>query len=288
MVLAPRGEFSQGALGIKRIRKLLYLAIARGIGLYRRVIWHASTVLEAADIRRCFPGVLDIGIANIPKYIEQRDWPASRSVLFNAKDIGLMADSANRQMEKKRPGRLSAVFVSRISPKKNLLTALMILEGVSGDVSFDIYGLQEDTGYWARCQRAIERLPANVRVRYGGTVEHAQVREVFAKHDLFLFPTLGENYGHVICEALAAGCPVLISDQTPWRNLEEAAVGWDLPLGEIERYQASLQQCIDADDEWYRDFRARAREYARRVIADPAVLEANRKMFSYASRAASL
>jgi glycosyltransferase involved in cell wall biosynthesis len=252
------------------------------------VIWHASTVLEAADIRRCFPEVRDIGIANIPQLIQQVGWHPYHSVLFNAKDIGLNADPVNREMEKKRPGRLSVVFVSRISPKKNLLTALTILQGVSGDVSFDIYGLREDMGYWKRCQRVIETLPANIRVQYGGTVEHAKVREVFAKHDLFLFPTLGENYGHVICEALTAGCPVLISDQTPWRNLEGAAAGWDLPLGEIERFQATLQQCIDADEEWYAGFRARAREYAQKLIADPAVLEANRKMFWYASRTASL
>ena len=288
VLLAPRGEFSPGALGIKRTRKLLYFAIARGLGLYRRVIWHASTVFEAEDIRRCFPGVLEIGIANIPTRMEHEDRPLQKSLLFKAQDIGFVADPENQEREKKRPGRLCVVFVSRISPKKNLLTALTILQGVSGDVSFDIYGPQEDMGYWTRCQRTIERLPANIRVQYRGTVEHTKVREVFAEHELFLFPTLGENYGHVICESLAAGCPVLISDQTPWRNLEEAAVGWDLSLGEIERFQATLQQCIDADEEWYASFRARAREYAQKLITDPSVLEANRKMFWYASSAASL
>jgi hypothetical protein len=45
-----------------------------------------------------------------------------------------------------------------------------------------------------------------------------------AEYDLFLFPTLGENYGHVISEALASGCPVVISDQTPWRNLEAEGI----------------------------------------------------------------
>lgn len=279
LVVAPRGEFSPGALGIKSIRKRLYITIANKLGLYRQVVWHASTELEAADIRRCFPKVSDIGIANILQGTEQPDERAYRSVLFIAKDIGYISHPPNGKMKQKRPGQLRVVFVSRISPKKNLLTALTLLQGVSGDVSFDIYGPAEDVGYWNQCKKAIESLPANIRVEYRGMVEHAKVHEVFADHDLFLFPTLGENYGHVICEALIAGCPVLLSDQTPWRNLEEAGVGWDIPLGEIGRFRAAVQQCIDADEEWYAGFVDRTREYAKKLIADPAVAAANRKMF---------
>jgi glycosyltransferase involved in cell wall biosynthesis len=125
------------------------------------------------------------------------------------------------------------VFISRISPKKNLLFALRMLQSVLGDISFDIYGPIEDARYWNRCEKAIGTLPPNVRVKYMGMVEHEKVGEVFAEHDLFLFPTLGENYGHVICEALSAGCPVLISDQTPWRHLQEEGAGWDIPLAEM-------------------------------------------------------
>ena len=47
---------------------------------------------------------------------------------------------------------------------------------------------------------------------------------------MFFFPTLGENFGHVIHESLAAGTPVLISDQTPWVGLSEKGAGWELPL----------------------------------------------------------
>ena len=63
--------------------------------------------------------------------------------------------------------------------------------------------------------------------------------ESLAKNDLFFFPAHGENYGHVIAEAMAAGCPVLISDQTAWRNLEEKGAGWDLPLDAPGRFRAA-------------------------------------------------
>ena len=92
----------------------------------------------------------------------------------------------------------------------------------------------------------------------------------------------------MICEALIAGCPVLLSDRTLWSNLEEAGVGWDIPLGDIGRFQAAVQQCIDADEEWYASFVARTREYAKKLIADPTVIEANRRMFRYASNCSNL
>ena len=45
-----------------------------------------------------------------------------------------------------------------------------------------------------------------------------------------ILPTLGENFGHVIVEAWTAGCPVLVSDRTPWRQLASHGVGWDVAL----------------------------------------------------------
>ena len=119
---------------------------------------------------------------------------------------------------RKRTGQLRPVFLSRISPMKNLLFALKVLQGVSGDVCFDIYGPVEDLAYWKQSEEIIETLPPTVKVRYMGMVNHEEVWDVFAQHDLLFLPTFGENFCHVIREALSAGCPVLISDQTPWRS----------------------------------------------------------------------
>jgi glycosyltransferase involved in cell wall biosynthesis len=116
-------------------------------------------------------------------------------------------------------------------------------------------------------------------VRYEGEIAHERVGQVFAEHDLFLFPTLGENFGHVIAEALLAGCPVLTSDQTPWRNLETLGVGWDIPLSNTERFRSVLQQCVDGDGEWFAALSDRAMEYATARASDPQVIDANRELF---------
>jgi glycosyltransferase involved in cell wall biosynthesis len=281
VVLAPRGEFSTGALHFKRVRKCLYIRISRWLGLYNDIIWHASSHFESADIRRSFPLAKDVDVAaDVPgAFVSGRT--RATSAVVAASDIADIAQG-QREARRKTPGRLRIAFVSRFTRMKNLSGALSMLEGLSGEVFFDIYGPAEDEAYWEECQALIATLPGNIRVRYCGEIEHERVRQVFADHDLFLFPTLGENYGHVIIEALTAGCPVLVSDQTPWRNLEAEGVGWDIPLIEPERFRSVLQQCVDGDGEWHAAISTRAIDYAARHTSDPDIVDANRRLFQRA------
>jgi glycosyltransferase involved in cell wall biosynthesis len=282
LVLAPRGEFSPGAMRFKRRRKSLYISISRWFGLHRGIVWHASSNFEAEDIIRHFPQTSEINLAGPICELEGATRAAGRNETIVASDIAGTELPVRRDGRLKKPGQLSAVFISRLSRKKNLAGALRMLKGVPGDVSFDIYGPAEDPEYWSECQGLIAALPPNIRVRYEGEIKHERVREVFAHHDLFLFPTLGENFGHVISEALLAGCPVLTSDQTPWRNLEAEGVGWDLPLCETERFRSVLQQCVDSDSEWLAALSSCAAKYAAKLASDPQSVNAHRKLFQRA------
>jgi glycosyltransferase involved in cell wall biosynthesis len=263
VVLAPRGEFSSGALAIKKRRKLVYITLSRWLGIHKHLRWHASSEFEAADIRKCYSNPHNIGIA------------LDIATVLNIS----AAPCPYAQHRRKKTGELRVVFLSRISRMKNLSSALKMLDGVLGDVLFDIYGPAEDASYWGECQKLISALPANVRVEYRGRIEHEKIDQVFAEHDLFLLPTLGENYGHVICESLLAGCPVLISNQTPWRDLEKHGAGWAIPLEDVEHFRAILQQCVDADGEWFAALSASAKRYAKRVTSAPEIIDATRRLF---------
>jgi glycosyltransferase involved in cell wall biosynthesis len=283
VVLAPRGEFSPGALGIKKLRKHLYILLARLAGMYRGILWHASTQYEKADILRSMPGSSLVNVANVLAFNQDTPHSGKAEIVRTAKDIHLASGVSKLSTEHKRAGELRAVFVSRISPMKHLLGAISMLRGLAGEISFDIYGPIEDEKYWTHCKEEIAKLPENIRVRYMGLVNHERVAEVFSAKDLFLFPTLGENYGHVICEALSAGCPVLISDQTPWRHLQESGAGWDIPLSRMDQFHDVLQQCADADGEAYSKLVIRAAEYGKASAADPSIIEENRNMFKSAT-----
>jgi glycosyltransferase involved in cell wall biosynthesis len=162
---------------------------------------------------------------------------------------------------------------------KNLDGALKMLNGLKGKVEFNIYGPMEDKSYWAECQKIISSLPENIEVKYCGSITHDKVGAVMSEHDIFFLPTLGENFGHVILEVLCAGCPVLISDQTPWQDLEDKGVGWDLPLSKPEMFQEVLQRCVEMNNDEYVKWSERALGYGLGVTKDDGVVEQNRELF---------
>ena len=262
VVLAPRGEFSPGALRLKAWKKQMYMAAARVVRLYDRVLWHASTEDEAEVIRRHAP--VDNAIGRI----------LIAPNLYNEPTVCLRAASPT-----KRVGHVDLVFLSRVSRMKNLDGILRILQGVRGSVTFHIYGPLEDAGYWAECEKAIAGLPSWVQVRYHGPVPPSEVCTVLAGHQFFCLPTWGENFGHVILEALSAGLPLILSDQTPWRNLQAQNIGWDLPVASQDAFQAVIERCVAMDDHEYRSLSRAARCYAEDYMADPGGLDANRRLF---------
>ena len=219
-ILAPRGEFSAGALALKHARKQAYLLAARGLGLLDDVRFHATSEQEADEIRDGCPWARDIVVA-----------PNIR-VLGPSPQTVAPADD----------GRLRIVFLSRVDRKKNLDYAIKLLANVRTPVTFDIFGPANDLAYWAECEQLISRLPAHVDVHYRGSIPNAEVPPTLARYDLFLLPTRGENFGHAIFDALEAGLPVLISDQTPWRELERIGAGWSLPLANPDRFAATIDR----------------------------------------------
>lgn len=256
LILAPRGEFSPGAIRIRALKKRTYLALARATRLYQGIFWHASSPLEQADILKTMGPHCNVHVApNIPAPLE--------------------AAGGTGQRGPKVSGKVRFVFISRISEKKNILQSVTLLSSVAGEIEFDIYGPIEDEVYWRKCSAAISQMPSNVKVQYKGMLNPSEILDVFSKYHFFLFPTFGENFGHVIFEALSAGCPVIISDQTPWRQLAEKHAGWDLSLQASDLWRVTLQRCAAMDQAIYAEFARGARGLAEAFSSNKAIVEQN-------------
>jgi glycosyltransferase involved in cell wall biosynthesis len=261
VIIAPRGEFSPGALAIKRWKKMPYQWFASAVGLYRGLIWHASSDREAEDIR-CAMGAT---VQNI-------------SVARNLPPLPISNEAQNNR-SLKDGGPFRVVFLSRITPKKNLDFALRVLARVKTRVHFDIYGPIAVPSYWRQCQVLMMKLPPNVSVQYHGAVAHSAIATVFASHDLLFLPTRGENYGHSILESLSAGTPVLITNTTPWRNLEASGIGWDLALDDEQRFVDCIHRASQLSDGSLKQWRERVHSFAREYAANPEILASNRNFF---------
>jgi len=226
-IIAPRGEFALSALKIKSFRKRCYLFFAKLFGFIDSLVWQASGEHEASDIRREFPNSHIVVAPDLPPLVPKMLVPKNQT---------------------KTKGRLNLVFLSRISPMKNLQGALKILRTLrEGEIAFDIWGPIGDPSYWQECEKLLRTLPNNITATYRGEIFPDRVHELLGGYDVFFLPTQGENFGHVIIEALGAGLPVLISDRTQWRNLAERCAGWDVGLDDIAGFKKVLKRCIDMD-----------------------------------------
>ncbi len=259
VVVAPHGQLDRGAMAISPIRKRLFLTLARGLRIFAGVTWQAADAAEADNIRRWFGSGAEIQVAP---------------------DLRIPPNGTRAGGRPQRDaGALAIVFLSRISPKKNLAGALAMLRDVRARVEFDVYGPVEDAAYWSQCQALASQLPENIRMSYRGTVPNSDVDRVLWTYDMLLLPTLAENYGHVIAEALAAGCPPLISDRTPWRGLEELGIGWDFPLEDPGAFREVIEKCAAERPETRRERAQTAIEWMAEHDADPGPIRLSAALF---------
>jgi glycosyltransferase involved in cell wall biosynthesis len=250
VIVASTGEFSPGALRSKPLKKKAYLSAARTTGLFNNVIWKASTETEAWEIRRAIGVDADIMIASD----------------LTPNDV--LADYSPAMKPPKRKGEARLIFYSRIEQKKNLKYLLEVLGDVgAGSITLDIVGTHEDQKYWRECELLIAGLPANINAQVAGGVTYdAGLKHLLSSH-FFLLPTLGENFGYVLIESLAAGTPVITSDRVVWDDLEKKHVGRRIALKNKDEWRREIECSIEMDGPEYRAMSDAARNYALEWLA---------------------
>jgi len=198
-IICPRGNLSPAALNLKSLKKKIYIKLFKWFKLFKNLNWQASSEHEKKDILNIFGKKVD-KIFVVPDFTP------------------LPSKSANKNYIKSRTtGALRLLFLSRISPMKNLDFFLRVLIKVNVYVELSIFGPKEDLKYWKECLNLIDKLPSNVKVTINDEVPLNQVANIFDRHDLFISPTRGEAFGNAIIESLSAGLPALISDKTLWK-----------------------------------------------------------------------
>ena len=227
ILISPRGEFALAALAIRSAKKRVFISLARILGLHKGANWQASNPHELSqleDFSSCYGIVIPQENLNVASDLSVASSVVPKSLTEHASLDGLRI-----------------CFLSRLSPMKNLDFAINVLGKVKSNICFDIYGPKESLDYWVECEKRISMLPGHIRVRYLGEVESSGVVSAIRPYDLFFVPSRGENYGHVFAESLAAGVPILVSDMTPWRKLEELGIGWDWPLSDVANFVSSIE-----------------------------------------------
>ena len=242
VLVAPRGEFSNESLKNRRLSKKLFLFVIKLLKIYEKCVFQVSSNYERVDVEKNFQANISI--------ITTLDLPnTSNNNLFGSK---LM----------KKPGELKLIFIGRIEPIKNLDGAINILSNIkSGIIELSIYGPFSNKKYLKELKKSINNLPENVKIYINGPIDHQKISEAFSRNHFLYFLSKGENFGHVILESLLNITPVIISDLTPWRNLTEMNIGWDLSLNNPEKIISLIENLITLNDEIYQKMVESTKKY---------------------------
>lgn len=226
LVIASMGSFSKGALSIKSKKKIIFLNIMKKHGFFKKIVWSVTSNIEEKELKKF--------LGEDQKCIIAEDLPRIEKI---------------NHFHRKKKNHLKIIFISRICEMKNLLGAIKIISNlIEFPLQFDIYGNIEDKEYWKLCKKELEKLPINIKWKYQGECDSNNVVETLANYDIFLFPTFGENFGHVISEALLAGCVPVISDQTPWLDLDNYKCGKVINLKNINTFVEVLVDFTKMDE----------------------------------------
>jgi glycosyltransferase involved in cell wall biosynthesis len=120
-----------------------------------------------------------------------------------------------------------ALFLSRIHPKKGLLTLVRAWAKASipQDWRLVIAG-PDECGHRKQVEKEVEALDLSRKVDFVGVVDGDAKWRLLCNSHIFLLPSYSENFGIAVAEAMAAGLPVVTTTTTPWEIVKTQKLGW--------------------------------------------------------------
>ena len=216
-------------------------------------------------LRRVLAGHADAIITNGlsgHKYLVGLGVNAQRvHVIHQASTIGMGPHSRSAPQ-----GPLRLLFVGRLVTSKGLHLLLHALQGyppgrwaltVAGD------GPERES---LRAFASRRHLP----VEFAGFVPRDSLAQLFADHDVLAFPTLKDEWGLVVGEALRAGLPVLgsVYSEAVCELVEDGATGWIMKPDSQQSIAFGLDRAFTATSAELRRARTLARESVQQLTPE--------------------
>ena len=221
IIESPEGKITVGEQNPGRVRKRDLEKIHAGLGRADLLICDSRTTQEHAE----------------------RLFPDSRTIVV---PLGIDTTARNPHMSPQpRPeslpsARLNLLIIGSEEPRKRLLFAIDVLsalgEDIRGDVVLHKVGAESDSIPSRHLQSQSEH--AGVEMNWLGAVSEVELIAIEQHADALLFPSVAEGFGYPPLEAMAAGCPVLMSDLGSHNEL--AIPGTPLPPFEKDAWVGTI------------------------------------------------
>lgn len=119
----------------------------------------------------------------------------------------------NIHKEKNPHSKPYVLFVGNVKPHKNLISLIKAFKMIANKIPHDLIIVGKKEGFITGDQEVFEQASSiNNRVYFTGYVEEHVLKQYFVHADVFVFPSLYEGFGLPPLEAMAAGCPAIVSN----------------------------------------------------------------------------
>jgi glycosyltransferase involved in cell wall biosynthesis len=238
LVVSPHGMLRPRAFRGGSFAKRLFWPLLQRPALQGAACFHATAESEAVDIRTY--GLFQ-PVAVIPNGV----------------------DVPELQPTEKPPDRV-LLFLGRLHAIKGLdmlLAAWQREESRFPEWRLVVAG-PDERGPGRKMRRLADDLGLR-RVRFVGVLYGQEKWRAYREADLFVLPTLSENFGMTVAEALAAGTPAIVSKGAPWCGLDEHGAGWWVEIG-VEPLVAALETALSRSREDLEDMGRRGRAWVEK------------------------
>lgn len=211
-VVSPRGMMSPWAWRHHRTRKAFARRFLHPGAMEAVAGWHATSDAEASDIRALG---FDQPVCIAPNGIDEpakTEWAHARAYWHE-----VCPSAATRPV---------ALFHSRLHRKKRVLELIDLwLRDGPRDWLLVVVGIPEEYTP-GELTRHVRQCAGEERV---AVFDGSSAPPPYAIASLFLLPSHNENFGLVVAEALVRGVPVLVTNTTPWEQINREGCGWCVP-----------------------------------------------------------
>lgn len=268
-----------GEFGFRTISAAAYRLLFRGS---RLIVW--GTLSERTEesrgpvremLRRILTHVADAIVVNGhsgARYLSRFGVDPRRIFLvFTTTDVQAFA---HLPAERSGPSAYRMLYSGRLVERKYVLPFLRVLSRwVNAHPERNIeFWLAGDGDQRPQIER--EPFPENLKLKFWGDLPYQKLPEIYSQAGVLVFPTMADEWGLVVNEAMAAGVPVMgsVHAQAVEELVEDGETGWSFrPENERETYRA-IDRFFSASEEDLNQMRQRARSKVLRLSPE-AVIE---------------
>lgn len=144
--------------------------------------------------------------------------------------------------------------------------ALDVLKNLSTPCDVQWIGESKKKEYQDLFKEKLNELPSHINLTLHGSQDKVFIKEKLLITKVFFLPTLGENFGQAIFEALAIGVPVVIGEPTAFNDAEEAGAGFVNNPGDLQANVTALETVLKESEEAWLTRSKNAQEFSKQVI----------------------